>query len=664
MFKTNNLILITTLIIFITMSSSFAKKIIQVNSSFSYLDLGNKLTYFEDKNSNLIINDISDNKNIRWKQSNKRVPAFGFSQSTYWLKIELDYNQIRDNDWIFEISYPALDYISFYQYTNKLITSYNTGDKFSFKKRPILHRNFLFPVKLIKNSNNIIYIKIKTSGSFQVPITMWKAKEFHDSEKNKLVLQGIFYGVMIVMIIYNLFIYFSIREINYFWYVLFVTFSTLAHAQLQGVAFQYLWPESIFIQETSINLLIGLSIISAAQFTGNFLNLRYFNKNYYNLINVITVLAVIISILSFILPYNISLQLIIILVVIGATSCIYLGFRTWYIGQKPAKYFTIGWLMFLVGALFISLNKIGLIERNFITENSIRIGSIMEVVLFSFALAYRIKLSNELKEKAEIETAKAIAKENMVQKLKETNKELVSTQSSLLKNSRLASIGSMASGIAHEINNPLTILRHNIGEIINILSSEKEENNKMKLSTHALKVDFNIERIAEIVDSLLEFSLEGEDKPFKEIDVDHLVENTINFCQQRFNQQKVELKLPESNDLSVIGNPQQIVQVIINLLINALEASKKNNKIPFPEVQLTIEENNDEVKFIVTDTGDGINSEIKNKIFDPFFTTKDIGKGPGLGLSISRGIILKHKGKLNFDEESSLTTFYFTLPKA
>ena len=228
----------------------------------------------------------------------------------------------------------------------------------------------------------------------------------------------------------------------------------------------------------------------------------------------------------------------------------------------------------------------------------------------------------------------------------------------MIQASKMASLGEMAGGVAHEINNPLGIISARASHI-----AERAENGTLTLES-AAKWGKTIEqtsfRIAKIVHSLRCFAREGESDPFIEASVSEIVSETIELCQARFLHHNIALMVGEIPATAKIKcRPVQISQVLLNLLNNAHDAVEGLEK---KWVTIDYWEANGHLHLAVTDSGGGIPSEIAAKIMDPFFTTKDVGKGTGLGLSLSQGIIDAHGGQLLLDRTCPNTRFLMTFP--
>ncbi|MBF0286984.1 MAG: response regulator [SAR324 cluster bacterium] len=242
--------------------------------------------------------------------------------------------------------------------------------------------------------------------------------------------------------------------------------------------------------------------------------------------------------------------------------------------------------------------------------------------------------------------------------LEKSYRELQNAQAQLIQSSKLASLGEMATGIAHELNQPLFTIRMSANNLIK--ADEKD------IVTDPLpplkKIIRQVDRASQIINHLRTFGRDSTLTPKKEADLNGIIEDALSMINEQFIKRDIIIISELSIEPLIIHcQPVQIEQVLINLLTNAkdalaTQAIKKIRLRSFFQDQWIIAE--------VLDTGTGIPSEIKEKIFDPFFTTKDVGVGTGLGLSISYGIIRDHQGKLEVESEPGESTcFRLYFPK-
>lgn len=243
--------------------------------------------------------------------------------------------------------------------------------------------------------------------------------------------------------------------------------------------------------------------------------------------------------------------------------------------------------------------------------------------------------------------------------VKEKIEELDRERMKMIESSKMATLGEMAGGIAHEINNPLTIIKLAASQIDAQVKSDTYDRNV--ILDHSAILLKTIDRIAKIVHGLRMFSRDGSRDPFQRLCVGKLVDEALSFCGERLKAQGIEIRQKRTGeDLQLDCRETQISQVLLNLLNNAADAV---SGLPEKWVEIETRENGDWVELVVTDSGLGIPEDIRHKLFQPFFSTKEIGKGTGIGLSISLGIVKTHRGDILIDALSPHTSFIVRLPK-
>jgi len=228
--------------------------------------------------------------------------------------------------------------------------------------------------------------------------------------------------------------------------------------------------------------------------------------------------------------------------------------------------------------------------------------------------------------------------------------EKIGLQQQMLTSEKLASIGLLSAGVAHEINTPLT----GISSYVQMLQKKLTEANYLQILK---KIEDQTDRVSKIVKNLLSFSRNPADQAFHRIDLKESLEEIISLIDYRLKSLNINLSL-DLKPVIIYAQRERLQQVFINIILNALDAMPGGG-------QLTIQTRQQEARAIIkiTDTGLGIKPEHLPRIFDPFFTTKGIGKGTGLGLSISFAIVKEHEGQILVDSQVGQgTTFTIILP--
>jgi len=227
----------------------------------------------------------------------------------------------------------------------------------------------------------------------------------------------------------------------------------------------------------------------------------------------------------------------------------------------------------------------------------------------------------------------------------------------LAEAARLSTLGEMAAGVAHEINNPLAIIRGKAG-----ILKRKMEMNKFEIAA-AIKelavIESTVDRIAKIVKGLKTYSRNAENDPFDKVKVASLLDDTLELCKERLKFGLMDIRVQCDPGFQMECRAAQISQVLMNLLGNAFDANEEN---PEKWIDIKVTQKSEMIEILIKDSGHGIEPSIVTKMMQPFFTTKGVGKGTGLGLSISVGIAESHGGSLRYLPNEKNTTFVLTIP--
>lgn len=252
--------------------------------------------------------------------------------------------------------------------------------------------------------------------------------------------------------------------------------------------------------------------------------------------------------------------------------------------------------------------------------------------------------------------------------LKKTNSDLQQSQDAqtqatikMIHTSRLAALGEMAAGIAHEVNNPLAIISGSLQQLERKIN-KKDFGDIDTLIKHTERSQQSIDRITKIINGLRLFSQQSDTLPKVIVTLNHIVDDTLNFCAEMLKARYVRLEIGKIPEMKFECHPVQISQVLINLIKNAEDALLEQQDENDRWVKLEFTTVDHMLHIHVSNGGKKIPNDIQDKLFLPFFTTKAVGKGTGLGLSISRGIMKEHGGDLLFKEDEPRTTFTIVLP--
>ncbi len=249
---------------------------------------------------------------------------------------------------------------------------------------------------------------------------------------------------------------------------------------------------------------------------------------------------------------------------------------------------------------------------------------------------------------------------------RKVNEEIIKLQQQqIFTQSQFSALGEMASGIAHEINNPLAIISGSCTVINQSLNND--EIDREFLGEMMVDIKDTVKRISKIIQGLRNISRDPSKDEFEMVFIPELFQDVVSLCGEKFRGKGIDLRTTGLDQLKTIPVELlkiQMSQVILNLLNNAYDAVlAASHDEKWIDLKFIHNQRRDEIEIHLTDSGDGVCNEIVDKIFNPFFTTKDIGKGTGLGLSLSKAIIKRHQGEFKLNSDSEHTQFILKFPR-
>lgn len=380
-----------------------------------------ELEVLEDATHLLTFDSVREQAANRWMFAGQAVPSFGFSRNVYWVRFSHANVAAKKQRLYVEVGYPLLSDVTLYQWNGeRLVSERRLGSRKPFSERPVQHRHLIFPITLPASGAHDFYLRIESASAVQIPVTLWKRAAFHAHDQYVTLQQGVYYGLVCVMVLYSLFLCWQMRDRVYAWFVLFMGTFSLTQLTLSGYAFQLLWPQSPGWNQISLVVLIPVMVAVGCMFAQRALQLQTHAPRFYRLANVLAVAAMMLALGGLLYPYQMMIRLDASLVIIACLTAFYASHFQWWRKKQPfAGYFALAWSVFLLGAVFLALNKLAIVPRTLETELAAQVGSAIAIVLWSFALAERA--SALAREQLEIERNNRVASEQLLQLQQETS---------------------------------------------------------------------------------------------------------------------------------------------------------------------------------------------------------------------------------------------------
>lgn len=607
----------------------------------------------------MTLEQISALPDNAWHKDLRTTPNFGFSHDVFWFWFDLTNSQVTPDTWFLEVGYPILDHLDIFIRNEKGdVQEWALGDTLLFYKRPIKHRNFIIPLALNSLESNQIYVRVQSSGSIQVPLHLWSEHGFNEQDHSYSLIHGIFFGLFVVMALYNLFLYVSVRDVSFLYYVGFVCTFLILLMSLSGYGFQLLWPYSLRWQAINIPVLVSLALIFSSLFTQRFLNIKKDNSfNFYGLV-LLTAMGCINLAATFVIDYATAIKVLMVVCILSGAISLAIGINCWMSFGNAARYFSIAWVMVLMGALIIALNRMGYLPAHEWVDYIPASTAALQALILSFALGDRIQAERTGKLAAQKEALDS-QREALKAKLLAREVEFKSQQIKIEVEAESRAKNEFLAMMSHEIRTPLNGI---MGMADLLRSSNLDEQHKRYVNT----IYSSGESLLTIINDILDFSkiqagkLEIEKIPVNLIDL--IDDCAAIFSSKVFSKNIILLcTLDPNTPVLIQSDPVRLRQVILNYLSNAIKFTEKGHV----ELHISLNPQTEMLKISVQDTGAGIPEDKQTQLFRSFTqadssTTRRYG-GTGLGLAICKKLSELMGGATGLISKSGAgSTFWFT----
>jgi two-component system, sensor histidine kinase LadS len=369
-----------------------------IDSGLSEIPLGPHLEILEDRAGKWELQDVLKGApSASFVQSRDDFPGFGFTRSVYWARFRV-YNKCdSDITWYLETSYPHLDRINVYRLDNKgrLVEERASGEILPFASREVQYTNFVFSFAEREKSRSTYYVRFQTSGSMNLYLSMWSPEAFKDHAGRMDIIYAIYYGAMLIMVLYNLLLFFSLRDRSYLFYVLYCLAFVVLQLCLNGLAFRYLWPSYPGWAKQSIPFCVLLSLIFSIEFLRYFLDTAHYVPVLNRALKISSyILAAVLPVIFFV-DYSIIIVTVIFITLVLFIFLYVVSVKILLMGNRAARLYIITWAAFWIGAIVYMLKLFSIMPDSFVTRWMLQISSLVQVILLSLALADKIKFMTE-----------------------------------------------------------------------------------------------------------------------------------------------------------------------------------------------------------------------------------------------------------------------------
>ena len=353
--------------------------------------LGKYLQILEDPSGQLTLEEVTSPEfSQKFVASEEEIPNFGFTNSTYWVRFAVE-NRSPETDWLLEVAHPYGDYAELYiPLAGGGFQKKAGGERLPFHVRELKHHDFVFQLHNLSTQPQQFYYRILGLDGLLLPLTIWSKDAFFKNDHEQQYFWGIYYGMMLVMVVYNLLLFVGIRHRAYLFYSCYILTFITFQMSINGLAYEYLWPDFPEWSVRSWPFLMGLTLSWAILFTQSFLKTAHYAPLLHKILYGFLALQIV-SMVFLLFHYDTtSIEFAVFVAVPNSLLFISAGALCLKRGYRPARYYLLGWIFLVAGGVAIALKAFGVLPSTFLTEHGMQIGSALEVILLSLALADRL----------------------------------------------------------------------------------------------------------------------------------------------------------------------------------------------------------------------------------------------------------------------------------
>lgn len=643
-----------------------------LNKSDDLYRLSSEITLLEDPSGQLGIEEVSSAQ-MQSRFSPWSKPGdinLGFSESAYWLKFSLARSEDAPVNWAVEIPYLSVEMIDFYAPDQPPIF---TGSARLFSTRPVEHRFFLFPITATTEPRDY-YIRIKSQYALTVPLNVWKPKAFYEDAQRTLTVQALYFGGLLALLIYNFFLWLSLKDLRFLLYTLFCSLLGMGIFAGNGFGRLFIWPDAPAFDVVSQTLMLSTSIVFGIEFAITFLKGREVAPVSTLVLRVMQLSSLVVSSLLLCsvwmeIPTLWVYQLFILTSMLATPLILWTGVCAWRAGIAGARFFLLAWCILLGGGIIASLRAFGVLQTNVFTAYSVQIASAIEMLLLALALADTVR--NERDEREQAQRQALLSSEQLMKLTKESEQKLeqavVERTEQLnisLANEKavMSQFVRFASLISHEFRNPLGIIDSQVA----VMKKELAMGNSSQVG-RLDTISGATQRLVKMFDKWLADGQARSDirtMQKSQVTIARWLPQFLHENRMFVDNRNIDMQLDDTA-IQLYADKELLDIALLNLLDNACKYSATGSR-----VTITSRRKPGYIGISVIDSGNGIAPEHHEQIFDEYFRipSDTSARGTGLGLPFVKNIMNNHEGHIELQsapgQGSKFTLWFPERPEA
>jgi len=469
------------------------ENVIHLNGDHGKYLPNNNIYYLLDPDHYLQLEDIQSNhKKNNFIQSHSSILNLGFTDDNCWIQFDLLYTGKQKKKWLLEVAYPHLDYIELYMvHKTGNVEFRRAGDRLPFHQRETNYRTFTFHIQLQPDEKVRLYIKVDTESTMQVPIVIWDPIEFAQHVIHTEFFLGIFFGSLVLIVIYNFFLYLSIQDTKIIYYIVTIVSYFFFQMTLTGYSYQFLWRNYPELAHKSLPISILITLICAVAFSKVLITKKR-NHIYLNwvlwgmLISGAVTFPFLLSI-----KYSYAIQVSVLYTIISSIVLLILAMISYGKGNRSLRFYILGYLTLIAGILLLILKSFGILPSVFLTEYALHVGSILLIIQLSMTIVDIINIERSKNEQEQIKTLNS-------------NQELLTIQNDLQSRQK------MNSQTIEKDSQKLSTISDDLANNFSLMNTQSENVSvtSEEISVNVSNISGSINQIVESIDHILSESNE------------------------------------------------------------------------------------------------------------------------------------------------------------